>query len=142
VLAGLAAGDIVATSGVFLIAAEARISTATGYWDKAPDGVDGGAAPMPTSSGMSPPAGMSPPTDRSPPAPATVAARRVQNAPAPMTASAAQSTPPPITPSAAPPAPAAALYTCPMHPEIKSPTPGNCPICHMTLVPIKSGTTP
>ena len=36
VLAGLSAGDRVATSGVFLIAAEARISTAAKYWD-APD---------------------------------------------------------------------------------------------------------
>jgi Cu(I)/Ag(I) efflux system membrane fusion protein len=33
VLSGLAAGDAVATSGVFLIAAEARISTAASYWD-------------------------------------------------------------------------------------------------------------
>jgi Cu(I)/Ag(I) efflux system membrane fusion protein len=33
VLAGLAEGDAVATSGVFLIAAEARIATATKYWD-------------------------------------------------------------------------------------------------------------
>ena len=38
VLDGLEPGDIVATSGVFLIAAEARISTASKYWDKAPDG--------------------------------------------------------------------------------------------------------
>jgi Cu(I)/Ag(I) efflux system membrane fusion protein len=33
VLEGLTAGDKVVTSGVFLIAAEARISTATKYWD-------------------------------------------------------------------------------------------------------------
>lgn len=25
-------------------------------------------------------------------------------------------------------------YTCPMHPEVKSAEPGNCPICGMTLV--------
>jgi membrane fusion protein, copper/silver efflux system len=37
VLAGLEPGDRVATSGVFLIAAEARISTAATYWDKAPN---------------------------------------------------------------------------------------------------------
>jgi Cu(I)/Ag(I) efflux system membrane fusion protein len=36
VLEGLAAGDRIATSGVFLIAAEARISTAAKYWEKAP----------------------------------------------------------------------------------------------------------
>ena len=26
-------------------------------------------------------------------------------------------------------------YTCPMHPEVFSPTPGRCPKCGMTLVP-------
>lgn len=30
-----------------------------------------------------------------------------------------------------------AHYTCPMHPNIKSDTPGNCPICGMELVAIK-----
>lgn len=33
VIDGLKAGDVVATSGMFLIAAEARISTATKYWE-------------------------------------------------------------------------------------------------------------
>jgi Cu(I)/Ag(I) efflux system membrane fusion protein len=41
VLSGLRPGDRVATSGVFLIAAEARISTASKYWD-GPDAPDGG----------------------------------------------------------------------------------------------------
>jgi hypothetical protein len=27
-----------------------------------------------------------------------------------------------------------AIYTCPMHPEIKQDKPGNCPKCGMTLV--------
>lgn len=27
-------------------------------------------------------------------------------------------------------------YYCPMHPQIRSPEPGECPICHMTLEPI------
>jgi Cu(I)/Ag(I) efflux system membrane fusion protein len=35
VIEGLHVGDVVATSGVFLIAAEARISTAAKYWDSA-----------------------------------------------------------------------------------------------------------
>jgi Cu(I)/Ag(I) efflux system membrane fusion protein len=37
VLEGLKPGDVVATSGMFLIAAEARISTAAKYWEAAPD---------------------------------------------------------------------------------------------------------
>jgi hypothetical protein len=32
---------------------------------------------------------------------------------------------------------AAVIYTCPMHPQITSPTPGRCPICGMNLVPRK-----
>jgi uncharacterized protein len=28
-----------------------------------------------------------------------------------------------------------AMYTCPMHPEVRSPTPGRCPQCGMDLVP-------
>ena len=34
---------------------------------------------------------------------------------------------------------AAAKYTCPMHPQIISDKPGNCPICGMELVPISGG---
>jgi hypothetical protein len=26
------------------------------------------------------------------------------------------------------------VYTCPMHPEVVSPKPGECPKCHMALV--------
>ena len=29
-----------------------------------------------------------------------------------------------------------ARYYCPMHPEVRSPDPGQCPICHMNLEPI------
>ncbi len=29
-----------------------------------------------------------------------------------------------------------AIYTCPMHPQIRLPAPGNCPICGMTLEPV------
>ncbi len=35
----------------------------------------------------------------------------------------------------APAAPAGAIYTCPMHPEIRQVGPGNCPICGMALEP-------
>lgn len=34
-------------------------------------------------------------------------------------------------------APATAGYTCPMHPEVVSETPGSCPHCGMALVPRK-----
>ncbi len=32
----------------------------------------------------------------------------------------------------------AVIYTCPMHPQIRQPGPGNCPICGMTLEPEKT----
>jgi len=38
--------------------------------------------------------------------------------------------------SAALPAHREDRYYCPMHPQIRSPDPGECPICHMTLEPI------
>ncbi|NUP11822.1 MAG: copper-translocating P-type ATPase [Polyangiaceae bacterium] len=39
------------------------------------------------------------------------------------------------SPSPSEPAPAGALYTCPMHPEIVQVGPGSCPICGMALEP-------
>ena len=33
------------------------------------------------------------------------------------------------------PAPLATIYTCPMHPEVRRPGPGHCPICGMALEP-------
>ncbi len=33
-------------------------------------------------------------------------------------------------------APSGTVYTCPMHPEIRQPKPGNCPKCGMTLEPL------
>ena len=41
VIGGLKAGDLVATSGVFLIAAEARIRAAAQYWEARSDSADG-----------------------------------------------------------------------------------------------------
>jgi Cu+-exporting ATPase len=38
-------------------------------------------------------------------------------------------------PAAATVATAGTIYTCPMHPEIRQPAPGNCPKCGMTLEP-------
>ena len=34
------------------------------------------------------------------------------------------------------PAPAATVFTCPMHPEVRQAQPGKCPKCGMTLVPV------
>ncbi|PWC26757.1 heavy metal translocating P-type ATPase [Teichococcus aestuarii] len=39
--------------------------------------------------------------------------------------------------SAPPAAPKGAIYTCPMHPEIRQQGPGNCPICGMALEPLE-----
>jgi hypothetical protein len=30
------------------------------------------------------------------------------------------------------------IYTCPMHPEVRSDKPGQCPKCGMTLVPLEA----
>jgi hypothetical protein len=129
VLEGLKAGDLVATSGVFLIAAEARISTAAKYWDSEPaDSADAGAS-----------------TTMDAPAPA------MQPDPVPqmkMTAPVSGQKPitrpamiPPTAPSAmmmSSPAPSAG-FTCPMHPSVKAAAPGKCPICGMDLVPMPRG---
>jgi membrane fusion protein, copper/silver efflux system len=31
------------------------------------------------------------------------------------------------------------IWTCSMHPQIRQPGPGNCPICGMTLIPVSTG---
>ena len=33
-----------------------------------------------------------------------------------------------------------AYYTCPMHPSVREPSPGKCPICGMKLTPVKLDT--
>jgi Cu(I)/Ag(I) efflux system membrane fusion protein len=97
VLEGLHAGDVVATSGVFLIAAEARISTAAKYWDATSET----------------------PEPNSPSEPA--------HAPAPPRAAPTSSSNP------------AAVYSCPMHPEVRSSAPGKCPKCGMDLERLPGG---
>lgn len=127
VLDGLHAGDVVATSGVFLIAAEARIRTAAKYWDDT-SATPEPSAPMPGSPAPAAPNAPVPPVPAPP-----------MNAPphthAPLGATDSQKTEP------GKPAPPATIYTCPMHPEIRSPTPGKCPICGMDLVPVPGGRT-
>ena len=44
--------------------------------------------------------------------------------------------PVPPAPAAVPRASAAAAYTCPMHPEVRSDKPGSCPKCGMALEPV------
>jgi Cu+-exporting ATPase len=34
--------------------------------------------------------------------------------------------------------PKGTIYTCPIHPQIRQVGPGNCPICGMTLEPVKA----
>ena len=46
-------------------------------------------------------------------------------------------TPASVTAPAPAPATTNVVYTCPMHSEIVSNAPGNCPICGMQLVPKK-----
>ncbi len=45
----------------------------------------------------------------------------------------------PAPAKAASPAPPGTIYTCPMHPEIRRPGPGACPICGMALEPEDGG---
>jgi hypothetical protein len=122
VLAGLHAGDVVATSGVFLIAAEARISTAAKYWESSTDADDASAASAPSSA--APPSmlmgGAMPthPMAAKPPAPTPPRLPSTLSSPA----------------DSASPTPAS-IYSCPMHPDVQSPVPGKCPKCGMQLVP-------
>ena len=44
----------------------------------------------------------------------------------------------PAQPSPPPPSPSRALYTCPMHPQIKQAGPGACPLCGMALEPLEA----
>ena len=44
----------------------------------------------------------------------------------------------PAKPAPKPPAPSHALYTCPMHPQIRQAGPGACPLCGMALEPLES----
>jgi len=137
VISGLSPGDRVATSGVFLIAAEARISTAAKYWDKAPEQTHGEPEAMPAMSAAAASTASAPPFK--------------QRLPPQGTATAAGPTPPRPTSAASPArsasaastaAQAATVYTCPMHPEVRSSAPGQCPKCGMTLVPLSGGATP
>ncbi len=47
-------------------------------------------------------------------------------------------TPAPSSSQASNPKPKASLWTCSMHPQIKMPKPGKCPLCGMNLIPLES----
>jgi Cu+-exporting ATPase len=44
-----------------------------------------------------------------------------------------------LKPSAPPKRKQGVSYTCPMHPQVRRPGPGNCPICGMALEPVSAG---
>jgi Cu(I)/Ag(I) efflux system membrane fusion protein len=124
VLGGVVPGDVVATSAIFLIAAEARISTAAKYWDTMPESADAGGGSTTLQMPVAEPRGPS-----APPSPMPVPHRAAMPAKGGSSAS-----PPPAAPSPPP----AVDYTCPMHPEVHSATPGKCPKCGMDLAPHRS----
>jgi RND family efflux transporter MFP subunit len=146
VLDGLAPGDMIATSGMFLIAAEARISTAAKYWNddpptSAPDSA--GTREHGSEHHAEPALHDHMPSRARPdrhPLPHDVAnPMDVHSMPHDVP------TPTDVHPTSAGPTSAAApsvIYTCPMHPEVQSNTPGKCPKCGMQLVPVPHGKTP
>jgi hypothetical protein len=49
---------------------------------------------------------------------------------------------PRITPTTFPATTQAAIYTCPMHPDVLADKPGKCPKCGMKLMPKQDGQAP
>jgi Cu(I)/Ag(I) efflux system membrane fusion protein len=143
VLEGLEPGDNVATSGVFLIAAEARISTAAKYWDPdAPPSVPPMTPSITPTMAREAEHHAEPAThEHGSPAPAPMRGRSGQRS-MPNDAGA----PTRVTPSSSAQPPAAAppseVYSCPMHPEVRAGAPGPCPKCGMALVPVPGGKAP
>jgi Cu(I)/Ag(I) efflux system membrane fusion protein len=135
---GLKAGDVVVTSGAFLIAAEARISTAAKYWDST-----AGQEAQEMANAM-PPAAM--PSAAMPAMPKEIAPAETlkPSSNKPKAEIRKPAAAPPLASQVPEPAaaPAATYYTCPMHPQVHSPVPGKCPICGMDLVPKTEGSAP
>ena len=136
VLSGLTPGDVVATSGLFLIAAEAGISTAAKYWETSTDAESRGAGVAPASRGNPAPSMASMPGMEATPALAGTMRPTMPREPTPPSRPSAASRSSEPAPSAAP---APTVYACPMHPDVQSPGPGKCPKCGMDLQPVGGG---
>lgn len=143
VLDGLKPGDMVATSGMFLIAAEARISTAAKYWDNEAMPAEPSEA-APVQPVMEPHAA---PVMDDHAIPTTPAPKRTSAEHAATPSPSQMPTAPTSAPATATPEPTSApapsiVYSCPMHPEVRSDAPGKCPKCGMDLVPMPSAKAP
>lgn len=121
VLAGLAAGERVVTSGNFLVDSESQLKSAAAAMG-GPHAGHGGA----------PAGGEAPAADRSNQTPAPD--------PAPVDHSKTDHSSSGAKPSAAPPKePVEGKWTCSMHPSYISDQPGKCPYCGMNLEPVRTG---
>jgi membrane fusion protein, copper/silver efflux system len=150
ILDGLRAGERVVSGATFLIDSESRLQASLAGL-AGPSGAAGaaGAAQVPSGNGPARPHGPGDvhaetgaiPRGNTPPLPPAGApsgrggpgspAAPAAPGPAPGQAGASAASP---SGGAAAPAP---LYTCPMHPQVQSPSPGQCPICGMDLVPAR-----
>jgi Cu(I)/Ag(I) efflux system membrane fusion protein len=134
VLEGLKPGDTVATSGIFLIAAEARISTAAKYWDKPEEEHEASPADSAMEGGSM---GVAPPAPPQKPSHATASPTSMGSMP--RTIPSAHGSVPSMKPAPTSSASSAVVYSCPMHPEVRSSVPGKCPKCSMDLEPMPKG---
>ncbi|HTU62905.1 MAG TPA: efflux RND transporter periplasmic adaptor subunit [Polyangiales bacterium] len=128
VVDGLQAGQVVATSGTFMLAAEARITTKTPYFDRAtaePAGAAHDDEHAPSAHGAS--------TDQAA-ALELDAHSPTHNQPQP---DAPAHVAPPSAPEASPAARATKAYVCPMHPDEQADGPAKCSKCGMNLEPVK-----
>jgi Cu(I)/Ag(I) efflux system membrane fusion protein len=136
VFEGVKAGDMVATSGTFLIAAEARISTAAKYWDNSAPAPDASMPPVTERPAEPAMHDHAMPLKRTP-GPAHAEHRTLPaDAPGDTTTAPISNRTPPTA------APDSHVYSCPMHPEVRSAAAGKCPKCGMDLVRVPEGKAP
>jgi hypothetical protein len=124
--------------GLTLVGIAAGTLWAVGCGPKAqPAGVPSAAIPAPPAAeaAPSPAPQVAPPT--APPAPSGEASQPTKPAATPKHSAAPPQHAPAKPAAGAPAQPAAqqqaAVYTCPMHPEVQQSTPGKCPKCGMNL---------